>query len=102
MLGASAAGEPGMARVHEKTEFSVSVIGCGRMGCAIAGRAPLRSVKGMGGGRPGDYGGEGVCEVGVRVRAKARVKTRVGVRADPGAGAKVRVSGRGHGEDVVR
>jgi len=26
-----------MARVHEKTEFSVSVIGCGRMGCAIAG-----------------------------------------------------------------
>lgn len=91
-----------MARVHEKTEFSVSVIGCGRMGCAIAGRAPLRSVKGMGGGRPGDYGGEGVCEVGVRVRAKARVKTRVGVRADPGAGAKVRVSGRGHGEDVVR
>ena len=53
-----------MARVHEKTEFSVSVIGCGRMGCAIAGRAPLRSVKGMGGGRPGDYGGKGVREVG--------------------------------------
>ena len=26
-----------MARVHERTEFSVSVVGCGRMGCAIAG-----------------------------------------------------------------
>ena len=34
--------------MHEKTEFSVSVIGCGRMGCAIAGgRAPLnRAVAG--------------------------------------------------------
>lgn len=49
-----------MARVHEKTEFSVSVIGCGRMGCAIAGRAPLSRAR----GGAGDYGGKGVREVG--------------------------------------
>ena len=50
-----------MARVHEKTEFSVSVIGCGRMGCAIAGRAPLSRWGGCCGGS-GDYWAEGECE----------------------------------------
>ena len=56
-----------MARVHEKTEFSVSVIGCGRMGCAIAGRAPLSPWGGLGGGR-----------VMIGLRAKVRVMTRRG------------------------
>ena len=67
--GAELATETGraMARVHEKTEFSVSVIGCGRMGCAIAGRAPLSPWGGLGGGR-----------VMIGLRAKVRVMTRRG------------------------
>ena len=29
-----------MARVHEPHELKVGVVGCGRMGCAIAGKWP--------------------------------------------------------------
>ena len=33
-----------MARVHEQCELTVSVVGCGRMGCAIAGAPQLPSA----------------------------------------------------------
>ena len=73
-----------MARVHEKTEFSVSVIGCGRMGCAIAGRAPLSRWGGCCGGS-GDYWAEGECEGGDKEGLVRAGRGREGEGGGPGS-----------------